>query len=148
RGEKTFGGLRHAALPEDRRRSVQAEILPWLRGRLSAEKRVVATVQDDEKMLRFLGSHDGPRPAALGTSCPDHFLRTKLRPLLAGRDPARGDLDALKAELEAGLERYRRDYARPTSGAGGPTPPPCATRARRSFSSPAWACSPSARPRA
>ena len=111
RGGKTFGGAKHAALPETERGRVQAEILPWLRGRLSSTRRVVGTVQDDEKMLRFVGSHDGPRLAALGTSCPDHFLRTKIRPLFAEWDPAQSDLDALKAALERGLESYRRDYA-------------------------------------
>ncbi|PYQ51159.1 MAG: bifunctional rhamnulose-1-phosphate aldolase/short-chain dehydrogenase, partial [Acidobacteria bacterium] len=110
RGDKTFGGQKHAALPDAERRRAQAEILPWLRGRLSSTRRVVGTVQDDEKMLRFVGSHDGPRLAALGTSCPDHFLRTKIRPLFAGWDPASGDLEALKTALAGGLERYRQDY--------------------------------------
>ena len=73
--------------------------------------RLVATVQDDPKTLRFTGSVDGPRLAALGTSCPDHFLRTKIKPLFADWDPASRDLEALKAALSEGLERYRRDYA-------------------------------------
>jgi len=111
RGEKTFGGREHAALADVERRRVQAEILPWLRGRLSSARRVVGTVQDDDKMLRFVGSHDGPRLAALGTSCPDHFLRTKIRPLFAQWDPARGDVEALKAALDRGLDQYRKDYA-------------------------------------
>ncbi|PYQ25921.1 MAG: bifunctional rhamnulose-1-phosphate aldolase/short-chain dehydrogenase [Acidobacteria bacterium] len=110
RGERTFGGRKHAPLPDAERRRLQAEVLPWLRGRLSTERRMVATVQDDEKMLRFVGSHDGPRLAGLGTSCPDHFLRTKIRPLFAGWEPARGDAEALKAALEEGLERYREGY--------------------------------------
>ncbi len=110
RGEKTFGGRKHAALPDAERRRLQVEILPWLRGRLSAARRVVGTVQDDEKMLRFVGSHDGPRLAALGTSCPDHFLRTKIRPLFAEWDPASGDIEALKAALTHGLDQYRKDY--------------------------------------
>jgi len=110
RGEKTFGGRKHAALPEADRRRVQAELLPWLRGRLSAARRLVGTVQDDDRMLRFVGSHDGPRLAALGTSCPDHFLRTKIRPLFADWDPASGDIEALKAALARGLDQYRKDY--------------------------------------
>jgi len=111
KGEKTFGGARHAAVPEEERRRLLGELLPWLRGRLSAEKRVVATVQDDPKMLRFVSSVDGPRLAALGTSCPDHFLRTKIRPLFVEWDPATRDLDALRGAIEAGLVAYRRDYA-------------------------------------
>jgi rhamnulose-1-phosphate aldolase/alcohol dehydrogenase len=109
RGEKTFGGRKHEALPEAERRRIQSEILPWLRGRLSSVRRVVGTVQDDDRMLRFVGSHDGPRLAALGTSCPDHFLRTKIRPLFADWDPA-GHVEALKTALARGLDEYRKDY--------------------------------------
>jgi len=110
RGVKTFGGRKHAPLPEAQRKRLQAEVLPWLRGRLSAHRRVVGTVQDDDRMLRFVGSHDGPRLAALGTSCPDHFLRTKIRPLFAHWDPASGDVEALKTALGDGLDQYRKDY--------------------------------------
>jgi hypothetical protein len=61
-------------------------------------------------MLRFVNSVDGPRLAALGTSCPDHFLRTKIKPLFVAWDPAGGDVEALKASLTTGLDRYRQDY--------------------------------------
>ncbi len=111
KGEKTFGGQKHAPLPDAERRSLIARIAPWLRGQLSRERRVVGTVQDDPKMLRFVGSVDGPRLAALGTSCPDHFLRTKIKPLFVEWDPQSRDLEALQASLAAGLEQYRKDYA-------------------------------------
>ena len=110
RGEKTFGGRKHPPMPEAERRRVQAEIIPWLRGQVSVHKRFVGTVQDDEKMLCFVDSHDGPRLAALGTSCPDHFLRTKIKPLFVDWDPAGGDVEALKAALLEGLRQYRKDY--------------------------------------
>ncbi len=111
KGEKTFGGQRHAPLGNEERRSLIARIAPWLRGHVSAERRVVGTVQDDAKMLRFVNSVDGPRLAALGTSCPDHFLRTKIKPLLVEWDPKTRDTDALQAALAAGLVQYRKDYA-------------------------------------
>jgi len=111
RGDRTFGGQRHRALPEPERIRVLVELLPWLRGRLSAGSRVVATLQDDANMLRFVDSVDGPRLAALGTSCPDHFLRTKIKPLFIDWDPDGADLGALRDRLAAGLEQYRRDYA-------------------------------------
>jgi rhamnulose-1-phosphate aldolase/alcohol dehydrogenase len=114
RGDRTFGGTRHRALPEAERQRVLFDILPWLRGRVSAFRRQVATLQDDANMLRFVGSVDGPRLAALGTSCPDHFLRTKIRPLFVDWNPGDGDaadLGALKDLLAAGLEQYRTDYA-------------------------------------
>src|SRR5262247_4472567 len=111
KGEKTFGGQKHRALSEDERRRALVELLPWLRGQLSGARRVVATIQDDPKTLRFVNSVDGPRLAELGTSCPDHFLRTKIKPLFADWDPAPGDLESLKSLLVAGLAKYRVDYA-------------------------------------
>jgi rhamnulose-1-phosphate aldolase/alcohol dehydrogenase len=110
KGEKTFGGRKHQALSDAERKRVQLEILPWLRGRLSVNRRVVATVQDDPRMLRFVNSIDGPRLAELGTSCPDHFLRTKIKPLFVNWDPASGDVDGLKSLLDDGLAQYRKDY--------------------------------------
>ncbi len=110
KGELTFGGRKHQALTDAERQRILVGLLPWLRGQLSANKRVVATVQDDAKMLRFVNSVDGPRLAELGTSCPDHFLRTKIKPLFVNWDPAGGDVESLKSLLVAGLEQYRKDY--------------------------------------
>lgn len=106
-----FGGAKHPALPDAQRAATLAAILPWLRGRVSQQKRFVGTVQDDDKILRFVNSHDAARLAALGTSCPDHFLRTKIKPLFVDWRPGREDVVALKAKLEAGIEEYRKDYA-------------------------------------
>src|SRR6266851_5351194 len=88
----------------------EAEIIPWLRGQISVYKRFVGTVQDDQKMLGFVNSIDGARLSGLGTSCPDHFLRTKIKPLFADWDPKSGDIEALKTSLADGLVRYRKDY--------------------------------------
>jgi rhamnulose-1-phosphate aldolase/alcohol dehydrogenase len=114
RGEKTFGGQKHRALSDAERRLALVELLPWLRGQLSGPsqsgKRVVATAQYDPKMLRFVNSVDGPRLAELGTSCPDHFLRTKIKPLFVNWDPASGEIESLKSLLGAGLAQYREDY--------------------------------------
>src|SRR5262249_40644344 len=91
------------------------DLLPWLRGQLSAKsqsgRRVVATIQDDPKMLRFVNSVDGPRLAELGTSCPDHFLRTKIKPLFVDWAPATGDIESLTSLVVEGLAKYREDYA-------------------------------------
>lgn len=110
RGEKTFGGQIHHGLDEDQRRTVMVEILPWLRGRISTDKRLIATIQHDDETLRFVNSVEGPRLAALGTSCPDHFLRTKIKPLFVDWNPDTGDVDTLKHALTDGLSGYRRDY--------------------------------------
>src|SRR5918994_3290535 len=110
RGEQTFGGQKHAPLAEEEQLRVFAEIAPVLRGRISASRRFVGTMQHDARMLRFVNSHDAPRLATLGTSCPDHFLRTKIKPMFVDWDPARGDIDGLKAALPLQLEAYRQDY--------------------------------------
>ncbi len=110
RGARTFGGPKHASLSERDRRRILVEIIPFLRGQLSGSRRFIATVQDDDALLRFVNSHDGPRLAELGTSCPDHFLRTKIKPLFVEWNPASGDIDALKSLLKMGLARYRDDY--------------------------------------
>ena len=106
-----FGGQAVRSLEEGPRRAMLAAILPWLRGRISRERRFIATVQDDAAILRFVNSKDAPRLAELGTSCPDHFLRTKIKPLYVAWNPQTENLAALKAKLDAGLEAYRKDYA-------------------------------------
>jgi rhamnulose-1-phosphate aldolase/alcohol dehydrogenase len=119
--EKIFGGQRHAALPAETRAKVWCRLLPWLRGQVSRSRRFVATVQDDGKILRFVDSQDAPRLAGLGTSCPDHFLRTKIKPLYVALDTVPAGLDdaqldafvgQLKEKLSAGLDAYRADYAK------------------------------------
>ncbi|HEV2037833.1 MAG TPA: bifunctional rhamnulose-1-phosphate aldolase/short-chain dehydrogenase, partial [Candidatus Eremiobacteraceae bacterium] len=111
RGDQTFGGPRYQALNEARRHAICAEVLPWLRGQVSQHKRFVGTVQADDAILRFVNSHDAPRLAQLGTSCPDHFLRTKLKPLYVDWNPQKEDVDALKKNLSKGLDEYRQAYA-------------------------------------
>jgi rhamnulose-1-phosphate aldolase/alcohol dehydrogenase len=106
-----FGGAKYQTLDESKRRATFAAILPWLRGQVSKEKRFIGTVQDDEKILRFVNSKDAARLAELGTSCPDHFLRTKIKPLYVDWNPQSEDAAALKQKLTAGIEAYRKDYA-------------------------------------
>ncbi|GAB3272669.1 bifunctional rhamnulose-1-phosphate aldolase/short-chain dehydrogenase [Parahaliea aestuarii] len=110
RGKQTFGGQKYEALEERERDAVLAEVLPFLRGLVSRDGKMIGTVQYDETILRFVNSRDATRLADLGTSCPDHFLRTKIKPMLVDWDPASVDIPALKRQLEAGIERYREDY--------------------------------------
>jgi rhamnulose-1-phosphate aldolase/alcohol dehydrogenase len=111
KGEQTFRGAKYPALDEAQRAEVLHEVLPYLRGLVSTEKKMIATVQADEAILRFVNAVDAPRLAALGTSCPDHFLRTKIRPLYVDWDPASGTAEELKTLLEQGIARYRDDYS-------------------------------------
>jgi len=106
-----FGGAKYQTLDEAKRQAVFAAILPWLRGQVSKQKRFIGTIQDDARILRFVNSKDAARLAGLGTSCPDHFLRTKIKPLYVDWNPQAEDTAALKARLAAGLEQYRKDYA-------------------------------------
>ena len=106
-----FGGAKYQSLSPEERSAKFAAILPWLRGRVSQQRLFVGTVQDDEKILRFVNSKDAPRLAELGTSCPDHFLRTKIKPLYVDWNPQSEDVAALKTKLTAALEQYRKDYA-------------------------------------
>jgi rhamnulose-1-phosphate aldolase/alcohol dehydrogenase len=106
-----FGGQKYQTLDDAKRRATFAAILPWLRGQVSKEKRFIGTVQDDAKILRFVNSKDAARLAELGTSCPDHFLRTKIKPLYVDWNPQAEDVAALKKKLADGLEAYRKDYA-------------------------------------
>jgi rhamnulose-1-phosphate aldolase/alcohol dehydrogenase len=111
KGAKTFGGAKAQALAETERRKMLAQLLPWLRGRVSQLRRFIATWQDDAATLTFVNSADAPSLAELGTSCPDHFLRTKIKPLYVDWNPQSGDLASLQTKIDAGLEAYRRDYA-------------------------------------
>ena len=106
-----FGGQKYETLPKEQRQATLAAILPWLRGQVSQQKRWIGTVQDDATIMRFVNAADAPRLAELGTSCPDHFLRTKIKPLYVDWNPQAEDLATLKAKLAAGLVRYRQDYA-------------------------------------
>jgi rhamnulose-1-phosphate aldolase/alcohol dehydrogenase len=120
KGEQTFGGQKYPALGDQDRDDMLVRLLPWLRGQVSQMNKFVGTVETREAILRFVNSKDAERLAELGTSCPDHFLRTKIKPLYVDWDPASlGEspesiaqaLDALKSKLTAGLEQYRKDYA-------------------------------------
>ncbi len=111
RGEQTFGGRRYVTLPDAERDVLLAAILPQLRGMVSRERRFIATIEYRPAILEFVNSHAAPHLAELGTSCPDHFLRTKIKPLYVDWNPQAEDVAALLAKLETGLEAYRADYA-------------------------------------
>ncbi len=111
KGEQTFGGQKYATVSDADRDALLVELLPRLRGLVSQQNRFIATVQSDPTILEFVNSQDAARLAELGTSCPDHFLRTKIKPLYVDWNPQSEDLSALLAKLESGLAQYRLDYA-------------------------------------
>jgi len=103
-----FGGIEHPPL-QDRRR-IATQILPSLRGALSSNRRVVAHYADDPDALTFAGSKWAKELSALGTSCPDHFLRTRVCPWFLDWDPAQKDVEALKTRLHTDVSSYRAAY--------------------------------------
>jgi rhamnose utilization protein RhaD (predicted bifunctional aldolase and dehydrogenase)/NAD(P)-dependent dehydrogenase (short-subunit alcohol dehydrogenase family) len=103
-----FGGLEHAVRYD--RKDVVAEILPALRGALSSNRRVIAHYSDDADALTFAGSKWSRELSALGTSCPDHFLRTRVCPLFLDWEPAKQEAEALKAGIQRQVEEYRGAY--------------------------------------
>src|SRR5689334_20747510 len=99
----------YAALPAEERRAKAAAIAPTIRGIASADRPVVGHFTDSDVVLDFLADAEHPRLAALGTSCPDHFLRTKVKPLVLDR-PATATVEESIARLEELHESYRADY--------------------------------------
>jgi len=106
-----FGGPRHASLAPNARRAVAARLMPAICGMISQDHRMVGHFDDQPAVLDFLNAADMEPLAGLGTSCPDHFLRTKIRPLVVAFDPAQPDGDATLAALAAQIADYRADYA-------------------------------------
>lgn len=101
-----FGGARMEALPQAERLAKAAELAPVLRGLASADQRMIGHFTDDERVLQFIHSNDLERLAPLGTSCPDHFLRTKISPLVVHPETA-----ADGEKLASAFDDYRKMYA-------------------------------------
>lgn len=108
-----FGGEKVQSLPAEQRKSQAAKIAPLLRGLASSENLMVGTFTDAPEVLQFINSHDLSKLAPMGTSCPDHFLRTKISPLVMdiAADADLSDPSALKEKLEAAFQSYREMYA-------------------------------------
>ncbi|MGP9791635.1 bifunctional rhamnulose-1-phosphate aldolase/short-chain dehydrogenase [Roseinatronobacter sp. NSM] len=110
-GKAMFGGAQHTSLDADARRAIAAQLMPAIRGQVSGHHHMVGHFDDSAAVLEFVNAHDMPALAALGTSCPDHFLRTKIRPLVVDFDPATGDPVATLDGLSAQIAAYRQDYS-------------------------------------
>ncbi|WP_037154296.1 bifunctional rhamnulose-1-phosphate aldolase/short-chain dehydrogenase [Rhizobium freirei] len=111
-GKTIFGGAVVESLPQAERRAIAARLMPEIRGRIGKAERKLGDFDDQGAVLEFVNSKNLRPLGALGTSCPDHFLRTKIRPLIVDFDPAKPDVDAVIAGLDKALEDYRADYAR------------------------------------
>ncbi len=108
--QPVFGGQKVDALPPQDRADIAAKLMPLLRGKISKDEYKLGHFEDSDTVLEFVCSADLAPLAALGTSCPDHFLRTKIRPLVLDFDPGAPDFDRLLAGLDQALVDYRADY--------------------------------------
>ncbi|AJE46374.1 bifunctional rhamnulose-1-phosphate aldolase/short-chain dehydrogenase [Celeribacter indicus] len=106
-----FGGAIHESLAPETRREVAAKLMPVIRGYVSGAQHMVGNFEDSETVLEFVNAKNMRDLAALGTSCPDHFLRTKIRPLVIDFDPAKNNIDEVLDGLDAQIAAYRDDYA-------------------------------------
>lgn len=102
--QPAFGGEATASLTPEARRAAAIRLMPEIRARISGDERKIGHFTDAPEVLEFVNSRDLHRLAPLGTSCPDHFLRTKIRPLIVPSDADSAALDTL-------IAAYRADYA-------------------------------------
>ncbi|QIG47685.1 bifunctional rhamnulose-1-phosphate aldolase/short-chain dehydrogenase [Nordella sp. HKS 07] len=111
RAKPSFKGARFDSLTARDRADVARRLSPEIRGRISKEERKVGHFTDAPEVLDFVNSNALDALAPLGTSCPDHFLRTKIRPLVLPYDPKTRNIDEVVAGLDQTLDAYARDYA-------------------------------------
>jgi len=107
-----FGGQKIQSLEKEQRLSQAAALAPILRGYCSSKTKMIGHFTDNEKVLEFINSNDLDRLAPMGTSCPDHFLRTKISPLVLGLTPAQdlSDVASIKAAIAPQFDAYRAMY--------------------------------------
>jgi len=109
---QVFGGQKVESLPAGERKNKAAQLMPLLRGLASSESRMVGHFTDSDVVLEYINSNDLERLAPLGTSCPDHFLRTKIQPLVLTLDKNEdlSDPKAILDKLTPLFEQYRQEY--------------------------------------
>jgi len=106
--DKLFGGNRYKTRTD--RKIIASEIIPFIRGRVGKIQSLIGHYSDLSEVLRFVNSSLGEELAYVGTSCPDHFVRTKVRPLFVKWDTNKENIKSLKEAVEKGLIQYRKDY--------------------------------------
>ncbi|MBD0831862.1 bifunctional aldolase/short-chain dehydrogenase [Aestuariibaculum sediminum] len=108
-----FGGQKVKSLPQEERQEKAAQLMPLLRGLCSSENRMIGHFSDNDVVMEYINSNDLERLAPMGTSCPDHFLRTKIQPLVLTLDPNENlsDSKGVLEKLKPAFEKYRQEYA-------------------------------------
>ncbi|MEJ7609268.1 MAG: class II aldolase/adducin family protein, partial [Bryobacteraceae bacterium] len=141
-GDRIFGGELHPQR-EDAQKVAEA-IFPYLRGKVATTRRSIAHYDASEDVLRFANSANAPALAALGTSCPDHFIRTRIAPLYVDWNPA-GSIEDLRGRVDAGLQQYCKKYSSYYEANADSESPKLRDANPSVVLVPVWACLPSAR---
>ncbi|MFY9445424.1 MAG: bifunctional aldolase/short-chain dehydrogenase [Flavobacteriaceae bacterium] len=107
-----FGGQKVKSLPKNERSMKAAQLMPLLRGLCSSENRMIGHFSDSDVVMEYINSNDLERLAPMGTSCPDHFLRTKIQPLVLklGTSEDLSDSGKVLEKLKPAFEQYRKEY--------------------------------------
>jgi rhamnulose-1-phosphate aldolase/alcohol dehydrogenase len=107
-----FGGQKVQSLPKEERMEKAAQLMPMLRGLCSSERKMIGHFNDSDVVLEYINSNDLERLAPMGTSCPDHFLRTKIQPLVLqlGTEENLSESEAVLQKLKPAFEEYRKEY--------------------------------------
>ncbi|MDG0793652.1 bifunctional aldolase/short-chain dehydrogenase [Cohnella ginsengisoli] len=105
-----FGGVKHAALPADVRRSIAAQVMPTIRGAVSDAKKMILSFDDADDVLTFVGGERSPKLSQVGAACPDHLVHTKVVPLFIDWTPNADDVEGLKAILKESVAAYKEQY--------------------------------------
>ena len=112
RGRRVFGAAALKALEPDERREIARQVMPVLRGAVSAHQRMVLRYDDTDDVLDFVGSAHAAELSQRGAACPDHLVHTKHRPLFVDWEPASDSVNELCARVRSGAAAYADDYAR------------------------------------
>lgn len=108
--EQVFGGVKHAALAAEVRRTVAAQVMPTIRGAVSDAKKMILSFDDADDVLQFVGGHNSAALSQVGAACPDHLVHTKVVPLFIDWTPDAEDIEGLKAKLKEGVAAYKEMY--------------------------------------
>lgn len=108
---KVFGGEKFESLDEEEAKDVLAAVMPVIRGAVSDDKKMLLTFDRGEDILEFVNSYNAPSLSQVGAACPDHLVHTKMKPLFIEWDPSTKDVNVLKDNIKAGVQRFKEEYA-------------------------------------
>ncbi|TWT01939.1 bifunctional aldolase/short-chain dehydrogenase [Planomicrobium sp. CPCC 101079] len=107
---KTFGGRKCESLPAEEQKRILARVMPFIRGSVSEEKKMLLTYDNGHDVLEFVNSQDAAALSQIGAACPDHLVHTKMKPLFVEWDPATKDAEQLIKAVSAGIAKFKDEY--------------------------------------